>query len=139
MDIDTEKMVIRLPQKKLEKVRSIIQTAIKATSLSLLDLQQITGYLNFLAIIVPLGTRFLKRMYNMQLYFRPHGQKLRRRIPSKARKDLNWWLKVLKTSPEQSIRTEARRRVRMWSDASGTKGLGAFYITGEDFKSTKHY
>lgn len=27
----------------------------------------------------------------------------------------------------------------MWSDASGTKGLGAFYITGEDFESTKHY
>ena len=27
----------------------------------------------------------------------------------------------------------------MWSDPSGTKGLGAFYIMGEDFKSTKHY
>ena len=45
VEIDTEKMVIHLPQKKLAKGRSIIETAIKATSLSLLDLQKITGYL----------------------------------------------------------------------------------------------
>ena len=38
VEIDMEKMVIRLQQKKLEKARSIIQTAIKAISLSLLEL-----------------------------------------------------------------------------------------------------
>ena len=27
----------------------------------------------------------------------------------------------------------------MWSEASGTKGLGAFYITGEDSEATKDY
>ena len=113
VEIVIEKMVIRLVQQKLQHARSIIQRTIKAISLSLLNLQQITGYLNFVTIVVPLSRTFLRRMYNIQLYFPPHGQKLRHRISSEAQKNLNWWLKVPKTSLEQSIRREARRRVRM--------------------------
>ena len=36
---------------------------------SLIELQQITGYLNFISTVVPLGRTFLRRLYNMQLYF----------------------------------------------------------------------
>ena len=132
VEFDTEKMAVRLPQKKLDKARSIIEAAINATSLTLLELQRITGNLNFVAIVVPLGRTFLRRMYNMQLYFPPQSQHCRRRITSEARKDLTWWLKVLSTEPERSIIKEKRSGVRVWSDASGTKGLGAFYITEQD-------
>jgi len=44
VEIDTESMVLRLPIKKLGKARSMIETAIAAASLSLLELQEITGY-----------------------------------------------------------------------------------------------
>ena len=128
IEIDTEKMVIRLPEKKLLKAQKVVQTAIDQTSLSLLDLQRITGYLNFVATVVPLGRTFLRRLYNMQLYFPTEHTYYRRRISSEAHKDLLWWKKVLTIGPERSIQKSPREIISMWSDAAGTKGLGAFYF-----------
>jgi len=46
-----------------------VHNAIDQTSLSPLELQRLAGYLNFVAMVVPLGHTFLRRLYNMQLYF----------------------------------------------------------------------
>ena len=46
IELDTAKMVIRLPEKKLHKARKIIKQAVAWKSVSLLDLQKITGYFN---------------------------------------------------------------------------------------------
>ena len=64
-------MVIRLPEKKLLKAREIISTTSKRESLSLLEIQKITGYSNFALMVVSLGRTFLRRLYNMELYFPP--------------------------------------------------------------------
>ena len=61
IEIDTDKMIIRLPTKKLLKARQLVQTTMNQTSLLLRELQQITGYLNFVATVVPLGRTFLQR------------------------------------------------------------------------------
>jgi len=56
LELDTEQMVVRLPRSKLEKARRTIEDATKATSISLLELQKITGFLNFVgtsAKIIP--------------------------------------------------------------------------------------
>ncbi|KAG0641065.1 hypothetical protein HOY80DRAFT_956222, partial [Tuber brumale] len=87
-------MAIRLPSKKLKKARDII-----------------TGYLNFVAVVVPLGRTFLRRLYNMELYFPQEGRNRRRWISQEARKDLKWWSELLARCPERSIRTRARNRV----------------------------
>ena len=42
-------MAIRLPTNKLLKARTIVQAVLQQHSLSLLELQQITGYLNFVS------------------------------------------------------------------------------------------
>ena len=68
----------------------------------------------------------------MQLYFPSQSHHQRRRISSEAYKDLAWLLRVLKLEPERSILTQKRRIVTMWSDASGSKGLEAYYILGRD-------
>ena len=128
IEIDTENMIIRLPEKKLNKAHQLVQSAIDQSSLSLLELQKITGYLNFVATVVPLGRTFLRRLYNMQLYFPTDQKYYRRRISREAHKDLIWWLKVLTIAPERSIKEESRETIAMWSDAAGTKGLGAFYV-----------
>jgi len=69
VELYTGRMVVRLPSKKLEKARAIVSKAMEMTSFLLLDLQKITGYLNFIAIVVPLGRTFLRRLYNIELYF----------------------------------------------------------------------
>ena len=128
VELDTGKMIVRLPLKKLEKARTIVRTAIEKHSLLLLEIQKITGYLNFVAVVVPLGGTFLRRLDNMELYFPSQGISYRRRISQEARRDLTWWSKVLANSPERSIMSRERNEVATWSDAASTKGLGGYFL-----------
>jgi len=128
VELDTKLMVVRLPSKKLEKARAMVREVAVMTSVTLLDLQKITGYLNFVTIVVPLGRAFLRHLYNMELYF-PQGSKdRRRRISSEAHKDLAWWSQILSESPERSIRTRDRNIIRTWTDAASKKGLGGYFL-----------
>lgn len=88
IELDNWRMVIRLPEKKLIKAPNVVQNAIQATSLSPIELQRITGYLNFVATVVSLGRTFLRRLYNMQLYFPSQCHSQWRRISSETHKDL---------------------------------------------------
>lgn len=128
LELDTEQMVLRLPGSKLAKARTIVKTATEADSLTLLELQKITGYLNFVVMVTPLGRAFLRRLYNMQLFFPPRSRHhYQRRISREAHKDLNWWHKLLELGPERSIQKAERETIYLWTDAAGSKGLGAFY------------
>jgi len=127
VEIDTQRMVIKLPKKKLEKAKSLVLGTLARRSATLLELQQITGYLNFVSTVVPLGRTFLRRLYNMELHFPPGGRYQRRGLSTEAQKDLAWWEEVLTRAPKRSIAVRVRKSISCWSDASSTKGLGAFY------------
>jgi len=127
-ELDTTHMVIRLPKKKLTKARKIVHNATEQNALSLLDLQRLTGYLNFLSPVIPLGCTFLQRLYNMELHFPPGGRNSKRQISGEAKKDLTWRHRVLKKTPERSIAMKERDVVLAWSDAASTHGLWAFFI-----------
>jgi len=129
-------MVIRLRTKKLCKARAIAPAAANQNSHSLLELQALTGYLNFASIVTPLGRTFLRRLYNMQIYFPIRGPKCRRHLSTDARKDLLWWKKILKAGPERSLQQEHRDTVYPWSDPSGTTGLRAYYY---DTRNSSHH
>ena len=98
VEIDNAKMVIRLPTKELCKARAIAQAAANQNSLSLLELQGLTGYLNFASIVTPLGRTFLCRLY--QIYFPTQGPKCQRHLSTDAQKDLRWWEMILEAAPE---------------------------------------
>jgi len=129
IDVDTRLMVIRLPSNKFLKARTIVQTGHAKRSLSLLDLQRLTGYLNFVSIVVPRGRTCLRRLYNMEMYFPPGNRHQRRRISGEGRKDLAWLAEVLSGAPERSIATHARETIFVWTEAASSKGLGAFSTT----------
>ena len=129
IEIDTRRMVIRLPSNKLLKARTIVQSAMQQKSLPLVDLQRITGYLNFVSTVVPFGCTFLRRLYDMKLYFPPGNGHERRRVSSEARKDLIWWAEILAGTPKRSISRKERDIIYTWTDAASTRGLGAFYMT----------
>jgi len=123
--LDTGNMVIRLPDNKLQKAHKVISKACNRGALSLHDIQQLTGYLNFVPTVVPLGRTFLNRLYNMGLYFPPQAAKYyKRRISGEAHNDLAWWSEVLQYPPGRSIATRRRDVIRAWSDAASTQALG---------------
>ena len=128
VELDTGQMIVRLPLKKLEKGRTIVTTAREKYSLSLLEIQKITGYLNFVAVVVTLGRTFLRHLYNMELYFPSRSISYRRGISQEARRNLTWWSKVLANSPERSIMPRERNEVATWSDAASTKGQGVYFL-----------
>ena len=132
VEFDTGKMIIRLLSKKLQKAKLIVHEAQKACSVSLVELQRITGFLNFASIVIPLGRTFLRRLYNMQLYFTQGKRQMRRRLSAEAQKDLVLWAKVLLLAPERSNQVQKWDIVSLWSDAAGIKELGAFYTRGTD-------
>lgn len=105
----------------------MVHTTMEKTSISLLELQKITGYLAFASTVVPLGRTFLRRLYNMQLYFPPGSGYHRWHISNEACKDLAWWAEVLSQAPQRSIALQNREIICTWSDAASTKGLGAYY------------
>jgi len=111
----------------LLKAQTIVQSTREKVSVFLLELQRITGYLTFSSTVVPLGRTFLRRLYNMQLYFPPGSGHHRRRISGEARKDLAWWAEALAHNPQWSIALRKWKIIRTWSDATSTKGLGAYY------------
>ena len=120
-------MIIQLPEEKLAKARTMIENIRKRRSASFLDLQKISGYLNFLSTAVPLGRTFLRHLYNMELYFLSGGPNTRRRLSGEAKKDLTWWGQVLSRVPQRSIAKRIREVICAWSDAASFGGIGAFY------------
>ena len=53
VEFDISQMVMRLPAKKLLKGQSITQRTAEKKLVSLLELQKMAGYLNFVATVVP--------------------------------------------------------------------------------------
>ena len=105
-ELDTQTMTIRLPAKKLTKARHLVRNAIEQNSLSLVDIQRITGCLNFLTTLVPLGRTFLRRLYNMERYFPPEGRNFKRRLSCEAKRDLSWWNQILEKHPSVELPSE---------------------------------
>jgi len=104
--LDTGNMVFRLPDKKLQKACKVIRKVCKSRSLSLHDREKLTGYLNFISTIVPLGRTFLRRLHNMELYFpRRTAKYYKQRISGETHEDLAWWSETLWHRPETSIAT----------------------------------
>ena len=128
IESETSTIVIRLPPKKLHKAHALVQKATTSRSLSQLEIQQLTGYLNFASKVVPLGRTFLRHLYNMELYFPPGSKHNQKCLSSEAQRDLAWWSKALLHPPERSIANSRREVIHAWSDAASTQGFGGFYI-----------
>lgn len=130
--IDTTRMEARLPAEKKEKGLHLITNLATQRSCTLLDLQQVTGLLNFLSKVIPLARTFSRRLYDLELRFPPGGGKaVVRRIPSAARKDLKWWRDLLMYHEGILIIHPARHHRRLWTDAAAKKGIGGFILPGK--------
>ena len=129
--IDTAKMEARLPAEKKDRALLLISELTKRNSCSLLDLQRLTGLLNFLSKVIPLGRTLCQQLYDLEQRFTAGGGKhVLRRIPSAARKDLRWWRDLLPNHNGILIIQPHRPWWRLWTDAAGKKCIGGFILPG---------
>jgi hypothetical protein len=133
LEVDTMLYVVRLPGEKKDKALSLLKPYIasESSSISLGELQSLTGFLAFASYVVPLGRTFIRRLYNMLFHF-PHGQpNLRRRVSSEALKDIHWWYDAIIAVPSKAIPRPGASpppTIQVYSDASSLKGLGGYFL-----------
>ena len=144
IEFDTLTMETRLPPQKLAKARELVATFRKREVTTLRELQSLTGYLSFCAKVIPVGRSFLRRLFNATCQDpkargqpvepgqpgqpgqpRKPGQPIT--ITADMKADLSWWHAFLPQWNGISIIHRERAIWYVWTDASSTKGQGAFF------------
>ncbi len=127
IEIDTAKMEVRLPQNKLDELRSILKKWKGMKSCRRRDLESIVGSLNHACKAVRAGRAFKRRLQNLMTSVDRDDRRVRLNV--EARADLDWWYQFginwNGTSLMKSIAAREVPQEVMLSDASGTWGCGA--------------
>ena len=91
IEFDTEAMVLRLPQEKLERQRSLLATWRGWSSYLRRELESLAGVLQHASKVVRPGRSFMRRIYDLLAqtqHFKPH---FRVRLNSECQADIEWW------------------------------------------------
>ena len=130
--IDTINQRIGIPLDKLTKARELLNyfTNKRNKKITLQQLQNLTGFLNFLCKCVVPGRAFLRRLYSLGANenLLPHHHI---RITAECRMDMDIWKKFL-YEPEIYCRPfldcfeHTAEDIDMYSDASGVLGFDAY-------------
>jgi len=125
LELDSEAMEARLPQDKLIYLRAYILDWQARGSCSLKDLQELIGFLQFCAQVIPHGRTFIRGLINFSMTFR--SDFARRHVPAYARSDLRWWSAYASSWNGVQILEAPRATLNVFTDASGSKGLGGIF------------
>ena len=132
--IDTINQKICIPLDKLQKAIDLVQFVLnkKNKKITLKQLQNLTGFLNFLCKCIVPGRTFLRRLYSLEANDKllPHHHI---RITAECRMDMEIWMRFLSDPliycrPFLSCIVQQAKDIDMYSDASGSseKGFGAY-------------
>ena len=130
--IDTECQVVCIPVQKVEKAVKLISRiqASKKNKATILQIQELAGFLNFLCRAIVPGCAFTTRLYSLTAgrKLKPHHHV---RIPIDVRKDLDMWMEFLsKVDANVYCRIFmdfldwTAEDLEMYSDASKNEELG---------------
>ena len=135
--LDTDEMIIKLPQEKLTRLRSLITEWKGRRTCCKRDLLSLIGQLQHACKVVRAGRSFLRRMIDLSTV----ASKLHHRIRLSRgfQSDLHWWDTFLVRWNGVSMMRSLHRSTPVaiqTSDASGGWGCGAFTNGGEWFQVT---
>ncbi|XP_033739135.1 uncharacterized protein LOC117326493 [Pecten maximus] len=138
IQLDSKSMTASLPEEKLLKAHSLIDSFKNKRRIQLKHLQQIIGFLNFCCVIIVPGRAFLRRLIDLT-----KGVKLAHhfiRLNKEARADLQAWSLFLEYFNGKAFflfdKWISSDTIKMYSDAAGVHGgyaavLGASWFTGQ--------
>ncbi len=129
LEVDTIALELRLSSEKLNKAHELLNLASRRRKLTLRSLQSLIGFLNFACRAVVPGRPFLRRLIDRTrgITYPHHFVTLN----SEARADISAWLEFINHYNGKTILLQYRSLsspdLRLYSDASGTIGCGAFF------------
>lgn len=125
LELDSISMEARLPPDKLSFLKDLLKSWSTKRLVSLKDIQELAGFLQFSSQVIPRSRSFIRRIIDFSTKFSSPFQRLR--IPSGVRSDLHWWSTFC--SPWNGVRLLCKDSptISIFTDASGTKGLGGVF------------
>ena len=141
--LDTVQQLICIPTEKIQKAISLITHVLskKSKKITLEQLQQITGFLNFLGKAVVPGRTFTRRLYKVEDGAIQKNLKKHHHIPvtAEVRMDLEMWLAFLHHPTAYARKfidldkNLTSDEVDFYTDASANPELGCGGISGSDW------
>lgn len=146
IELDTIHMEARLPQVKVEKIRTVLGATRKRKKVTLRELQSLIGLLNHACCVVVPGRAYLRRLIDLTKgKTKPHHYI---RLNKQARLDMHAWSNFMESFNGKSIFLdevwENSVKLHLYTDASGSLGYGAicgtewFYGQWADCSLEKH-
>jgi hypothetical protein len=118
-------MEARLPSEKLAYLKELLAEWGHRTHATLRDVEVLTGFLQFASQVIPTARAFLRGLYDFESEFTTSFS--RRRLSKAARRDIAWWATFAMEWNGIRFISPQRRVLHVYTDASGTKGLGGFF------------
>ena len=128
--VDTVEIKLRLPLRKLEKLKELVALWGVRKGCRKRDLQSLIGHLSHACKVVRPGRRFLRGIFGWLTQFRRKDHFVR--LNASFRADLEWWHAFVSewsgVALLQGVELEKERgKVEVWTDASGSWGCGALW------------
>ena len=125
LEIDTVHMEARLPSQKLDHLRNLLDSALSARTMTLRQLQELTGFLQFASQVIPHSRAFIHRLIDFSMTFSsPFSH---RRLPAYAQADVRWWHQFSHAWNGIRLISPSYPTIHIYTDASGTKGIGGIF------------
>ncbi|CAC5400947.1 unnamed protein product [Mytilus coruscus] len=131
--IDTVRMMVVIPQEKLEKLQSELCSLLHKKKIMLRELESITGLMSFCSRAIPSSRAFIRRFYDLIASVKCKKHHYKVRINKEVKADAMLWLQFLDTFNGQCFFLERvwllNDILQLFTDSSGNQYLdcGAFF------------
>ncbi|KAF4616706.1 hypothetical protein D9613_008807 [Agrocybe pediades] len=125
LELDSDVMEVRLPPQKLAYLTELLDSWDGISSCSKLQVEELTGFLQFASQVVPTARAALRGLYDFAASFTSRFQ--RRIVPKSARRDIAWWKQFALSWNGIRFISPQRETLHIYTDAAGTKGLGGHF------------
>ena len=125
-ELDTNQMVIRLPEDKLHRTRSLVSDWLGKKACKKRDLESLLGHLQHAATVVCPSRTSVRRLIELVSTVQTWDRWIR--LSSSTRSDLNWWFVFMERwNGVSMVPKVSMPAIQLETDASGSWGCGAHW------------
>ena len=127
-EIDTNALVVRLPEKKLRRIQSLVREWRTRKACRKRELESLLGHLQHATTVIPPGRTFVRRLIELLSAFKNKDHWVR--LGDSTRSDLAWWLAFMEGWNGVYLMPSVHPVPGpLVTDAAGSWGCGAYWGT----------
>ena len=125
-EIDTDEMMVRIPQSKMNALVAELKKFSKENKITLKDLQSLVGSLNFLSKAVRSARAFNRRFYDLTVKAKKPHHFIK--LNSEVKEDMKVWLSFLESFNGKAYFPESEwsdnEILELYTDSAGSETMG---------------